>query len=74
MLKCYFIGDNMPSCIGVKEREFIKDLNEWNIGKLEKKYSSSYRRVLKYRLLQKRRFLTDDLLMINSVLDKLQSL
>jgi len=64
----------MPSSIGVKEREFIRDLNEWNIGKLEKKYSLSYRRVLKYRLLQKRRFLTDDLLMINSVLDKLQSL
>jgi hypothetical protein len=68
------MGDNMPSSIGVKEREFIMDLKEWNIGKLEKKYSSSYRRVLKYRLLQKRRFLSDDLLMINSVLDKLQSL
>jgi hypothetical protein len=68
------MGDNMPSSIGVKEREFIRDLKEWNIGELEKKYSSSYRRVLKYRLLQKRRFLSDDLLMINSVLDKLQSL
>jgi hypothetical protein len=62
----------MPSCLGVKEREFISDLREWNIGKLEKKYSTSYRRVLKYKLLQKRRNLTNDLLMINSVLDKLQ--
>lgn len=62
----------MPSCLGVKEREFISDLREWNIVKMEKKYSASYRRVLKYRLLQKRRYLTNDLLMINSVLDKLQ--
>jgi hypothetical protein len=62
----------MPSCLGVKEREFIRDLREWNIGKLEKKYSTSYRRVLKYKLLLKRRNLTNDLLMINSVLDKLQ--
>ncbi|TLX66551.1 MAG: hypothetical protein E6K94_03725 [Thaumarchaeota archaeon] len=62
----------MPSCFGVKEREFINDLREWNIRKMEKKYSASYRRVLKYRLLQKRRNLTNDLLMINSILDKLQ--
>lgn len=64
----------MPSCIGVKEKEFINDLKEDDNAKLMKKYSSSYRRVLKYRLLQKRKILTDDLLMINSVLDKLQSL
>jgi hypothetical protein len=64
----------MPSCLGVKEREFIRDLKEGDIGKLHKKYSSSYRHVLKYRVLQKRRFLTNDLLLINSVLDKLQSL
>jgi hypothetical protein len=58
----------------MKEREFIRDLSEWNVEKLHKKYSPSYRRVLKYRILQKRRFLADDLLMINSVLDKLQSM
>lgn len=64
----------MPSCFGVKEKEFIKDLKEGDYSKLTKKYSTSYRRVLKYRLLQKRKNLTDDLLMINSVLDKLESL
>lgn len=64
----------MPSCLGTKEREFIRDLSEWDIVKLHKKYTSSYRRVMKYRLLQKRRFLAQDLLTINSVLDKLQSL
>jgi hypothetical protein len=58
----------------VKEREFIRDLSEWNIEKLHKKYTPSYRKVLKYRLLQKRRFLADDLLMIDSVLDKLQTM
>lgn len=64
----------MPSCLSVKEREFIRDLSEWNIEKLHKKYTPSYRKVLKYRLLQKRRFLADDLLMIDSVLDKLQTM
>jgi hypothetical protein len=64
----------MPSSLRAKEREFIKDLMEWNIEKLHKKYTPSYRRILKYRLLQKRRFLADDLLLINSVLDKLQTI
>jgi hypothetical protein len=58
----------------VKEREFIRDLSEWNVEKLHKKYTPSYRKVLKYRLLQKRRFLADDLLLIDSVLDKLQTM
>jgi hypothetical protein len=58
----------------VKEREFIRDLSEWNVEKLHKKYTPSYRKVLKYRLLQKRRFLADDLLRIDSVLDKLQTM
>jgi hypothetical protein len=58
----------------VKEREFIRDLIEWNVEKLHKKYTPSYRKVLKYRLLQKRRFLADDLLIIDSVLDKLQTM
>lgn len=64
----------MPSCLRVKEREFIRDLSEWNEEKLHKKYTPSYRKVLKYRLLQKRRFLADDLLMIDSVLDRLQTM
>jgi hypothetical protein len=64
----------MASCLRVKEREFIRDLVEWNVEKLHKKYTPSYRRILKYRLLQKRRFMADDLLLINSVLDKLKTL
>jgi hypothetical protein len=58
----------------VKEREFIRDLMEWNVEKLHKKYTPSYRRILKNRLLQKRRFIADDLLLINSILDKLQTI
>ncbi|MGI0022216.1 MAG: hypothetical protein ACRD9Q_05060 [Nitrososphaeraceae archaeon] len=64
----------MPSCLGTKEREFIRDLSEWDIVKLHKKYTSSYRRVMKYRLLEKRRLLAQDLLIIDSVLEKLQTL
>jgi len=63
----------MPSCFRVREREFIRDLMEWNVEKLQKKYTPSYRRILKYRLLQKRRFMADDLFLINSVLDRLQT-
>jgi len=64
----------MPSCLRVKEREFIRDLIEWNVEKLHKKYTPSYRRILKNRILQKRRFIADDLLLINSILDKLQTI
>lgn len=64
----------MPSCLGTKEREFIRDLSEWDIVKLHQKYTSSYRRVMKYRLLQKKRFLAQDLLAINSVFEKIQTL
>jgi len=63
----------LPSCIGHKERQFIRDIVELNNQKLEQKYSTNYRRVLKHRLLLKRKSLTEDLLLINSVLDKLQS-
>jgi len=52
------------------ERQFLNDLINGNI----KKYSSSYRYVLKHRILNKRRKLTDDLLLVNAALDKLQSL
>jgi hypothetical protein len=64
----------MPSCIGQKERQFIEDLSDRNERKLNLKYSANYKRVLKYRILQKRKTLTEDLLLINSVLDRLQSL
>jgi hypothetical protein len=36
--------------------------------------NANYRRVLKHKILKKRRDLTDDLLLINEVLDKLQEL
>ena len=64
----------MPSCLGVKERGFIKELDEWNVAKIQKIYSPSYVRLMKRRLTEKRRSLTNDLLMINSVLEKLLSL
>lgn len=64
----------MVSCIGEREREFILDLRSGDLQKLEKKYSPSYKRVLKHRILQKRKTLTDDLILINEVLDELQSL
>ena len=50
------------------ERTFLKDLGKNNL----KRYSADYRYVLKHRILNKRRRLTDDLLLINSVLDKLE--
>jgi hypothetical protein len=52
-----------------KERAFLEDIGKSNL----KKYSASYRYVLKHRILNKRRKLTDDLLLINSVLDKLEN-
>jgi hypothetical protein len=58
--------------IGQKERRFIKDLADKNEQKLNQKYTPNYKRVLKYRILQKRKTLTEDLLLINSVLDRLQ--
>jgi hypothetical protein len=52
------------------EKAFLKDLSRNNL----KNYSANYRYVLKHRILNKRKKLTDDLLLINAVLDKLQSL
>jgi hypothetical protein len=52
------------------EREFLNDLQK---GKIEG-YSAAYKRQLKHRILGKRRELTDDLLLVNAVLDKLQEL
>jgi hypothetical protein len=57
------------------EREFINKLRVHNGEELVKKeYSIHYVRQFKHRILQKRRLLTDDLVMVNTVLDKLQSL
>jgi hypothetical protein len=52
------------------ERQFIQDVKSNKLGG----YEANYRRVLKFKILKKRKTLTDDLLLINEVLDKLQSL
>ncbi|MGB8100153.1 MAG: hypothetical protein WCE96_00605 [Nitrososphaeraceae archaeon] len=52
------------------ERKFLKDVKG---GKVDD-YSANYRYVLKHRILGKSKKLTNDLLLINEVLDKLQSL
>ena len=52
------------------EREFLLKLKA---GK-ESQYNANYRRVLKHKILKKRKSLTDDLLLVNEVLDKLQEL
>ena len=52
------------------EREFLEKLRD---GRVEE-YNANYRRVLKHKILKKRNTLTDDLLLINEVLDKLQEL
>jgi hypothetical protein len=52
------------------EREFLEDLIK---GKIEK-YSYHYKKVLKRRILNKRKDLTDDLHLITRAEDKLQSL
>jgi hypothetical protein len=57
------------------EREFVNKLGVKDGEKLVKKqYSIHYIRQFKHRILQKRRLLTEDLIAVNAVLDKLQSL
>jgi hypothetical protein len=51
------------------ERDFIYDLKKGDL----KKYSLNYKRVLKFKILKKRKSLTNDLLLINDVLDELES-
>lgn len=53
-----------------KERQFLKDVQWGDISG----YTPVYRRQLKHKILKKRKALTDDLLLINAVLDKLQEL
>jgi len=52
------------------EREFLQDLIK---GKIDK-YSYHYKKVLKRRILNKRKDLTDDLHLITRAEDKLQAL
>lgn len=51
------------------ERDFIDDLKKGDM----KKYSLNYKRVLKFKILKKRKSLTNDLLLINDVLEELES-
>jgi hypothetical protein len=65
----------MIKMLSKAEREFINKLRVHRGEELVKKeYSIHYIRQFKHRILQKRRLLTDDLVMVNTVLDKLQSL
>ena len=52
------------------EREFLENLHK---GKVDQ-YNANYRRVLKFKILKKRKALTNDLLLVNAVLDQLESL
>ncbi len=58
--------------VGKGEVEFIRRLQ--NNEDIRRFYKPPQIRQLKYRLLYKRRILTDDLLLLNKVLDELQSL
>ncbi|WP_158385285.1 hypothetical protein [Candidatus Nitrososphaera evergladensis] len=53
-----------------KEEQFLKDLKKGNI----QAYSDGYRKTLKSRILKKRAIMTDQVLLINSVLNALQKL
>lgn len=53
------------------ERQFLTKLQK---GQDISGYSEAYKRQLKHRILNKRKILTDDLLLVNAVLDKLQEL
>jgi hypothetical protein len=52
------------------EREFIDSIKNKKLDN----YNANYRRVLKFKILKKRKTLTDDLILINEVLDELQAL
>lgn len=52
------------------ELKFIHDLKKDNISE----YDKTYLRTLKHRILKKHRQLTHEALLINEILDKLQSL
>ncbi len=53
------------------EKAFLLSVKD---GSVSKKYNANYRRVLKHKILKKRKDLTDDVLLINEVLDELQEL
>jgi hypothetical protein len=57
------------------EKEFIDILNKQKGEEtIKHEYTIDYIRQLKHRILKKRKVLTDDLVLVNQVLDKLQAL
>jgi hypothetical protein len=52
------------------ERKFLEAVKKGDLGD----YTPVYKRQLKHNILKKRKALTDDLLLVNAVLDKLQEL
>jgi hypothetical protein len=52
------------------ERRFLQALRDGDLSE----YTEVYKRQLKHNILKKRRTLTDDLLLVNDLLDKLQEL
>ena len=62
----------LSSCLSKTEIQFIELLKK-NVD-VKSEYKSDYVRQLKHRLLTKRKLLTNDLLEINLVLEKIQSL
>ena len=64
------VQNKVASLLSESERKFLKDVMADKMSN----YSANYRYVLKHRILGKRKTLTNDLLLINEVLDKLQSL
>lgn len=51
------------------ERRFLEDVKKGDLGS----YSAVYRRQLKHNILKKRKQLTQDLLIINEILDRLEA-
>lgn len=62
----------LSSALSARETEFIQRLLKGE--NVKEHYPAVTVRQLKFRLLNKRRLLTDDLLLLNKVLDKLQDL
>lgn len=56
------------SVLSKAERQFLKDVQRGDLSG----YSAVYKRQLKFKILNKRRALTEDLLLINALLDKLE--
>jgi hypothetical protein len=56
--------------LGDREYQFLKDLDKNDIGK----YSDSYKRVLKHRILKKQYEVIECALLINKLREKLEAL